>query len=642
MHQYSLNNGSLERVLEVSDHGVRTIHLKDLNNGLDYIRQPVREFAFSLDDVYFTSYQESRIREVDGNRDAIGIAPVFQDARQDPGKLELDFVLGPVLVTVVYRIYPGLCGTRKHLKICNRSDKAIRLSNLIFDDTCAAPGDFGDCDFYSGCADESRPLSFTLEGREDIVRCHNPKLNAGWLAGSSAPGVLRYFLVYPHWGNVAVGMNMSNAPFAKELKPGECFTTPESIFVLYRGSMDDPATVRDFRQLIRKGLPDMKRRENIMYCTWIPFLKEISESLTLELAKQAAALGFGSFVLDDGWFAGNGRCVDPAKFPHGLEILSDSVRQSGMRFGLWLNVGTDYGLPGMPENWFARRADGKVNRLGFDYNNSHNIFCLGSGYRQWAKEQLDLLADRYHVGYFKLDFSSVASPYGISPWGCHAHGHEHHRGWEDSFSAIYEGMFELRDFMRERHPEVTVDFSFESFGTEYPNIAALELSEIHHVSNFSAEKPRIQSIDRVRKTFYSWLAKLPPERILNGLLSIQGNRGAEYLLTAFAGAPLVAGDLRNLPQELRSRLAVFSAAFNAAAESGPMTEFRLVENQPSADGFMRVNSEGAGIACLFNREDGVRRFRVPEGYRFVNVETGSDAPEAAPQDCAMFRVSREA
>ena len=313
-----------------------------------------------------------------------------------------------------------------------------------------------------------------------------------------------------------------------------------------------------------------------------------------------------------------------------------------MRFGLWLNVGTDYGLPGMPENWFARRADGKVNRLGFDYSTSNNIFCLGSGYSQWAKEQLDLLADRYQVGYFKLDFSSVASPYGISPWGCHARNHEHHRSWEDSFLSIYEGMFELRDFMLQRHPGVTVDFSFESFGTEYPNIAALELSEIHHVSNFSAEKLQFQSIDRVRKTFYSWLTKLPPERILNGLLSIQGNRGAEYLLTSFAGSPLVAGDLRNLSQELRSRLAVFSGAFNDAAKSGPMTEFQLLENHADADGFMRTAANGSGIACLFNRENVTRRFRIPEGFRFVNVETGSGEPEAAPQDCAMFAVSREA
>lgn len=638
MQYFRLNNGCIERVIEISGHGVRTVSLSDLNNGVNFVRTPVREFAFSIDDVFMTSYQESKVREVDGNRDQIGSAPVFQTARQDPGSLELDFTMGPVQVTVVYKIYPGLCGTRKHLKIRNLQSAPVRLSNLAFDDTCAEPGEFCDCDFYAGCGGHRQSVCFTLEGREDIIRCHNPKLNIGWLTGSSAPGVLRYFLVYPHWRNVLCGMNMSSAPFAKILEPEEMYSTPESIFALYRGGISDPSTVRDFRELIRKGLPPLKNPENIMYCTWIPFLKNISESLTLELARQAASLGFGTFVLDDGWFTGNGRQVDPAKFPNGLEVLSDTVRQAGMNFGLWLNVGTDYGLPDMPENWFARRADGKINRLGFDYSTSHNILCFGSGYRSWVKEQLDRLADRYRTRYFKLDFSSVASPYGITPWGCHSHDHEFHHGWEDSFAAMYEGMFELRDFMLEHHPDVTVDFSFESFGTEYPNIAALELSELHHVTNSSANDPKIQSIDHVRKNFYSWLGKLPPERILNGLLSIQGERGAEYLLTALAGAPLVAGDLRNLSDPLRQRLTSFSKAFNAAAKQGTMTEFRLLENEPETDGFMRIASDGHGIACCFNRSNSAKRFEIPAGYNFTNVETESETAEVPAQACAMFTV----
>ena len=638
MHHYRLSNGFIERIIEVSERGVRSISLKDSKNGVEYIHLPVREFAFSIDDVYFTSYQESRIREVDGNTENVGTAPRFLNAREDGANLELDFSVGPVLLTVAYRTWPGLCGMRKHLKIRNPMKTPVRLSNLVFDDTCAEPGNFGDCDFYAGCGDMPQSCSFTLEGREDIVRCHNPKLNIGFLIGSSAPGVLRYFLVYPNWRNTICGMNMSSAPFARILEADETFTTPESIIALYRGGKDDPETVRDFRQLVRKGLPPMKSRENIMYCTWIPFLKNINESLTVELAGKAAALGFGTFVLDDGWFNGDGRAVDSAKFPRGLNVLADQVRNSGMRFGLWLNIGTDYGLPGMQEKWFTRRPDGKINRLGFDYSHSCNIFCFGSGYRRWVREQLDLLAEKYQVSYFKLDFSSIASPYGISPWGCHSREHEYHHGWEDSFSAMYEGMFELRDFMLKHHPETTVDFSFESFGTEYPNIAALELSELHHVSNFSANDPETQSIDRVRKNFYSWLGKLPPERILNGLLSIHGDRGAEYLLTSLAGAPLVAGDLRSLTDDLRARLKVFASAFNAAAGRGAMTEFRVLADQPDADGFMRVAADGHGIAGFFNRAHEIQEFDIPDGFRFSDVETGSEKISIPPHDCTMFQV----
>lgn len=638
MRYFQLNNGSVERVLEVSDRGVRTVSLKDLRSGVEYIRTPVREFAFSVNDRHYTSYREERVREVDGNPERAGEVPVFRSARRNADSLELDFILGPVLATEVYQTYPGLCGTRKHLKIRNLRSEPVRLSNLIFDDTCAEPGDFRDCDFYAGSGDFRQPLCFTSEGGEDMIRCHNPKRNIGWLLGSSAPGVLRYFLVYPNWRNVICGLNMSSAPFAKILEPGGSFTTPESIMALYHGGKDDFRVLRDFRQLIREGLPKMKNRENIMYCTWIPFLKQIDEELTLELSRRAASLGFGSFVLDDGWFTEDGRCVDPAKFPHGLEVLSAAVREAGMNFGLWLNIGNDYGLPGMPEKWFARRPDGKISRSGFDDSAAHHIFCFGSSYRRWAEEQLDRLAEQYQVRYFKLDFSSIASPYGIVPWGCHSGEHEFHHGWEDSFAAMYEGMFELRDFMLERHPEVTVDFSFEAFGTESPNVAALELSELHHVSNVSGNNPKIQSIDRARKTFYSWLGKLPPERILNGLLSIQEERGAEYLLTAFAGAPLVAGDLRKLTGPLRRRLRCFSAAFNAAAGRGAMTEFQLLECLPERDGFMRFALDGHGIAGCFNRADAAGEFAVPDGYCFTNVENGSETPVVPAHDCAMFSV----
>ena len=42
-----------------------------------------------------------------------------------------------------------------------------------------------------------------------------------------------------------------------------------------------------------------------MYCTWIPFLKEINEELLAKLARKAGEAGFDILVLDDGWFTQN-------------------------------------------------------------------------------------------------------------------------------------------------------------------------------------------------------------------------------------------------------------------------------------------------------------------------------------------------
>ncbi len=360
MKQYVLTNGVIERILEVSENGVRTISMKDLRHGAEYIHAPVREYAFSVDDTLYSSYGGKRLREVDGKTEEFSLLPVLCAVRQNSASLELEFEQDAVRVTLCYKIFPGLCGTRKHLVIRNCGKSPLRLSNVVFDDTAAAPGSFSACDYYAGSNDVQQSVSFTLEGTEDLVRCHNPEENAGWIMGSTAPGILRYFLIYPHWQNAICGLNMSSAPFAKELAPEESFVTPESIFALYHGAKDDPETVRDFRELMRAGLPPMKDREGVMYCTWLPFLRNIDSELTVELAHEAAAMGFRTFVLDDGWFNGNDRQVDPVKFPHGLEELSDAVHQAGMRFGLWLNVGTDYGVLNAPEKWFIKRADGKA------------------------------------------------------------------------------------------------------------------------------------------------------------------------------------------------------------------------------------------------------------------------------------------
>ena len=86
--QYHLTNGIIERGFEVSEHGVRTVSLKDLRYGSEYIHDPVREYAFAIDDVLYSSYGESRVREVDGNREEVHLLPVLTDARQEPDSLE--------------------------------------------------------------------------------------------------------------------------------------------------------------------------------------------------------------------------------------------------------------------------------------------------------------------------------------------------------------------------------------------------------------------------------------------------------------------------------------------------------------------------------------------------------------------------
>lgn len=70
---------------------------------------------------------------------------------------------------------------------------------------------------------------------------------------------------------------------------------------------------------------------------------DVSEKRLGRLAKQAAALGVETFVLDDGWFAGReddtgglgDYDVDTRKFPSGLPALAQRINDLGMEAGIW-------------------------------------------------------------------------------------------------------------------------------------------------------------------------------------------------------------------------------------------------------------------------------------------------------------------
>ena len=636
-----IDNGLVERVLEVSPKGIRSLSIRNLITGMEYLRKPVNEFMFSANQRQICSFREGGVREVDGNREQTGCDVQFRSATLldpacDEKTLDVALTAEQLEIHLLYTVCEGIAGFRKKMTIRNTSGDAIRLERLIFDDTSACPGEWCDCDFFCGQDSHPQPLCFMHEGDEDILRCHNPKLNEGYFLGSTVPGVLRFFLFYPHWGNACVGYNMSSAPFAWVLEPGEVFETDCSLMAFYQAEFGSPEAQRSFRDLIRRQLPPLPDSEGIMYCTWIPFLKNIHTELVRNAAAKAASFGFKYFVLDDGWFVPPEKNVDLAKFPGGLAEVRDIVEGAGLRFGLWMSIGTDYGFSNLGDKYAARQADGCVKRLGFDYQHSGTVQCFGSEYRDQVLQLLDNLAAEYHVSYFKLDFSSIMSPYGILPFGCHARNHRYHHDYNDSFSAMYQGLKQVRSELKKRHPGLLVDFSFEAFGTALPNIAALEYSELHHVSNTSAANPAIQSIERVRKNFYRWLQILPPERILNGLLAIQGERAVEYLLTSFAGAPLVAGDLNQLEPATEQRIRHCSKAFNQAAAAGKMTEFEVLVNEAELDGFQRIGKDGHGILCLFNRLGKEFTLDAPRFTGFVNAETGDSRVSVSADSCAMF------
>lgn len=620
-NRFRIENDLFLRELMVDSGGLRTSSVLNKKNNSEYERRPASaDFQVSLNSQVVSSFNKSEIHILDGNAVDHEKTLEFEDYRIsksdfDSEILELSFMCSKydVRIKVYFQIYPDLPGCVKWMKFeCLKGE--LHLKRLFFEILNTCPGQFVDAEFHKKQGTASAPSSFAACGDEDIIQLHNSRLNEGMFIGNGAPGPLRYYMVYPGWPTgISCGYSMSSGEFNKFLKAGESFISDRAYIYLYEGARDASTHLNGFRELIRRSLPVCPDNGGVMYCTWLPFLKNINEKLLLDLADRAASLGFRWFVVDDGWFTQDNWKVDVEKFPNGLEVISERVRANGMKFGLWFNVGTDYGAVGSRPEDNACDPHGAPKQAGF--GSDYSCRCMASKHRDFIIGKLRQLTEQYKVDYFKLDFSSVLSPYGIAPYGCSATTHKYHHDASDSVLEQYAAMMYFRNALKDRFPDLVIDFSFETFGTEAPSIGALMFSELHHVSNMNTLKPEILNARKIRNTLYNYSSVLPNERILGSLICLQNSRDIEHLLTSFIGTSLVAGDLRLITEENLSQIKDVCMNLNELIAYGILSEFHKFKgnqfiSHDQWDGFTRYSRSGRGIICLFRNEDTCEEVKI--------------------------------
>ncbi|MFA7230361.1 MAG: alpha-galactosidase [Victivallaceae bacterium] len=640
--RFKLESELFSREIVADAGGLRTTSVLNKINGREYVRRPeAAEFQMSLNGEVIYSYNKPEYHVLDGNlvtseivfalenhtvsNSARGSEILALCFKSDKHKLRL---------TVFYEIYPDLPGCNKWLKFdCLGGE--LHLKNLFFEVLNTCPGEFVEAEFFKKQGTVLSQPMFAACGDEDIIQVHNMELNEGLFIGNGAPGPLRYYMAYPNWSSgISCGYAMGATVFNVYLKAGESFTTDKAYLFIYAGDKDCPAIRNCFREMIRRDLPMCPDNGSVMYCTWLPFLKNISESLLLELVDRAAAMGFKYFVVDDGWFTDNSWTVDPEKFPNGLEVISERVRAAGMKFGLWFNIGNDYGDIGSRPEDNALDYHGKPKPFGF--GGKITTRCMASKNRDFIIEKLSSLAKQYNVDYFKLDFSCITSPYGMMPVGCSSTAHEHHRDASDAVFQQYQSMMYFRNAVKVQFPDLIIDFSFETFGTETPSIGALRYSELHHVSNLNTRQLDIVDARKIRNTLYNFCTVLPPERILGSLICLQNENDIEHLLTAFIGTPLVAGDLRKISGDNCQAIAGITATLNSLIQDKPLSELCKLRGdkyigKKDWDGFVRYSRNGKGIVCLFKNHatDETVTVRIPQlpgamKFQFHDAESQAD------------------
>ncbi len=263
-------------------------------------------------------------------------------------------------LTLYFTPYPTAVTRRAVLE--NTGEAPICLTKLM-SFSLDLPGSYVMRSFGGGWIAEMRqtdtPVGYAKVVNESLTGSSSNRHNPGFLlyapgAGETHGRVYGFNLIWSgnHYAaaqqsaqgltRVMQGVNPSN--FVRELLPGETFETPEA--VMSHSGEGFGGLSRNMHAFVSEHIVPKywsRHPRPVLYNSWEGCLFSFTERRLVDLAHRAKKLGCELFVLDDGWFgernddkAGLGDYnVNLKKLPHGMEGLSQRVRDLGLKFGLW-------------------------------------------------------------------------------------------------------------------------------------------------------------------------------------------------------------------------------------------------------------------------------------------------------------------
>ena len=230
------------------------------------------------------------------------------------------------------------------------------------------------------------------------------------------------------------------------LDQGESFTTVETtVAVVDTGWNDAIAELSRTRQARRRPHPSFQQKPVVFNDFMNAILGDPTEAKLLPLIDAAADVGVEVFCIDAGWFDEEGGSiggdaaggylwwdglgeyeVSARRFPRGLNVVTDRMRERGMIAGIWLEpevIGVRSPLAALlPDNAFFMRGGERV----VEHGRYHLDFSHPAA-RAHVDEMFDRVINDHGIGYVKLDYNINPGPGsdagGVSPGaGLLAHG----------------------------------------------------------------------------------------------------------------------------------------------------------------------------------------------------------------------------
>jgi alpha-galactosidase len=351
----------------------------------------------------------------------------------------------------------------------------------------------------------------------------------------------------------------------------------EQLFVS-RSAQAWPEVLQAYGKLVDRAsppsLPVPEFAFDPVFCTWTAVHHDVDARWALETARQAAELGFGTWLTDDGWYTDGGRFGDyryagdwqpsKRKFPNLREHVA-AVQALGLRYVLWV---APY-LVGH-ESRAAARVNGRLERPT-ETLYAKNLPVGDTETAELVGGTLERLVRDYGLDGLKVDFIDAIP---LTPAGA--------RGRFDGSvgAAVIGTLAGAVDRVAGIRPEVLIEVR-----NTYANLASRRWANVYRASdvplNFAANRWQV-----------TMLRLLAPDRAvhLDPALWHPGDTEANvavHLINLIASVPMVSVDLARYPSSHRAlirhwmgfyrrhREAIVHGAFEPEIRTGrvPVTRF---------------------------------------------------------------------
>ncbi len=205
------------------------------------------------------------------------------------------------------------------------------------------------------------------------------------------------------------------------LRSGESFISPEAVMTYSDKGIGQVS--RNMHSFTRRHiLPQKSFARPVVLNSWEAFYFNIDKDIMTAFANEAAKIGIDTVVMDDGWFgkrtndrAGLGDWyANPDRFPEGLKPFIQEVKQSGVKFGIWIEpemVNPDSDLYRNHPDWVL--SDPK--RTPMVSRNQYVLDMANPAVLEYLKNTFKKTFGGLPIDYIKWDMnrhlSSVYSPY---------------------------------------------------------------------------------------------------------------------------------------------------------------------------------------------------------------------------------------